>query len=256
MLIRGIKSRLNNSRGFTLMELIIVIAILAILVTMALLYYGNLTDDADRNALLNDLNAVNTGITMYKNTYKALPFTADTTVYLDAVIPAGITNDIPNALKEPNHVAVYEISAGNVNFMEMIRRTSFLLKPGSETGDVKGHGKVYYVESVSEIASGTAAGGTANTITIVDPTGQTADDFNGGVIYITGGTGAGQSRTITAYDGTTGVTVSPNWTTNPVTASSTYSIRPPVKKGDIVFLQSAATDSYMIKDADGNLIYK
>jgi len=77
------------------------------------------------------------------------------------------------------------------------------------------------------------------------------------VISITGGTGVGQSRTITNFVGGVNdtATVSPDWVTNPG-ATSTYEIRPPVKKGDLVFVQTAVTDRLIIKDENGNAIYK
>lgn len=69
--------------------------------------------------------------------------------------------------------------------------------------------------------SGTAQAGTATTITL-DATGSsTTDDlYQYAFIKIVAGTGAGQSRQISAYNGTTKVaTVSLNWTTTPSTDS-------------------------------------
>jgi DNA-binding beta-propeller fold protein YncE len=72
--------------------------------------------------------------------------------------------------------------------------------------------------------SGTSSG--ANTTTTLNDTTKsfTVDQFAGFTVDITGGSGQGQSRTITTNTATQ-LTVSPPWTTTP-TNSSTYQIRP------------------------------
>ena len=61
-----------------------------------------------------------------------------------------------------------------------------------------------------------AQAGAAGTITLDASAGATDETYTGGVIVLTGGTGAGQGRRITAYNGTTKVaTVDRNWATNP-----------------------------------------
>lgn len=70
---------------------------------------------------------------------------------------------------------------------------------------------------------GTAAGATTNTITLAAAASASNDTYNGQVVRIASGTGSGQARVITAYNGTTKVaTVSPAWSTIPTGA--TYSI--------------------------------
>lgn len=82
-----------------------------------------------------------------------------------------------------------------------------------------------FAESVLATAhSGTAAAGAANTITLAGTASAVDNAYRGMLIRITGGTGSGQQRIITAYNGTTKVaTVSPAWVTPP-TGTSTYSI--------------------------------
>jgi len=63
---------------------------------------------------------------------------------------------------------------------------------------------------------GTAAAGTANTITLDSGASAVDDYYNNLSVFITSGTGSGQLRTISDYVGSTKVaTVSVNWTTNP-----------------------------------------
>ncbi len=71
-----------------------------------------------------------------------------------------------------------------------------------------------------------AQAGTSSTITLVAGALATDDIHNGMLIAIREGTGNGQCRLITDYNGTTKVaTVSPNWTVTP-DATSEYSILP------------------------------
>jgi len=71
------------------------------------------------------------------------------------------------------------------------------------------------------VATNGAQAGGANTITLAVAGSSAIDDtYKGETIWIASGTGAGQARVITAYNGTTKVaTVSPNWVTNPAAAS-------------------------------------
>lgn len=72
--------------------------------------------------------------------------------------------------------------------------------------------------------SNTAQAGAAGSITL-DAAASAVDDFHKGKpIRTTGGTGSGQTRIVTAYNGTTKVaTITPNWTTTP-DATTTFTI--------------------------------
>jgi hypothetical protein len=73
---------------------------------------------------------------------------------------------------------------------------------------------------------GVATAGAAGTITMAATASATDDIYIGSVVYISTGTGAGQIRLITDYNGTTKVaTVSDNWTINPA-AGSVYKVLP------------------------------
>lgn len=78
---------------------------------------------------------------------------------------------------------------------------------------------------LTAVATGTAQAGAAGTITLTAGASATDNLYRGTRIITTGGTGAGQSRSITAYNGTTKVaTIFPNWITNPG-ADTTYEIQ-------------------------------
>ena len=73
---------------------------------------------------------------------------------------------------------------------------------------------------------GTAQAGAAGSITLATTASATNNTYIGSVVYISSGTGSGQIRLITAYNGTTKVaTVSDNWTTTPDN-TSIYKVLP------------------------------
>lgn len=71
----------------------------------------------------------------------------------------------------------------------------------------------------------TAASGGASAITLDSGATTTADYYNGCIIYIIGGTGAGQSRVITDYSTGRACTVHKAWATNP-SSDSVFIIMP------------------------------
>jgi len=77
---------------------------------------------------------------------------------------------------------------------------------------------------------GLCRGSSSSSITLdLDAGGaKNISDYNGSVIFITQGTGAGQEATISSYNPSTRVaTISGSWTTNPASGSSIYSIGRP-----------------------------
>jgi hypothetical protein len=76
------------------------------------------------------------------------------------------------------------------------------------------------------VRSNTAQAGASTSITLDASASSTTDYYDGCTVFITGGTGVGQYRLMTAYNGTTKVaTVTPAWATNPDN-TSTFAILP------------------------------
>lgn len=74
--------------------------------------------------------------------------------------------------------------------------------------------------------SNTAQAGGSTSITLDASASATTDFYRHALIYLTGGTGVGQYRLCTAYNGTTKVaTITPAWATNP-DATSTFAVIP------------------------------
>jgi hypothetical protein len=70
------------------------------------------------------------------------------------------------------------------------------------------------------VRSNTAQAGASTSITLDASASSVTNFYNNDLVYITGGTGAGQSRFITAYDGTTKVATVTAWATNPDNTST------------------------------------
>lgn len=76
------------------------------------------------------------------------------------------------------------------------------------------------------IRAATAQNGANGSITLDAGASSVTDFYKGTRIYLTAGTGAGQSRLCTAYNGTTKVaTIEPDWITNPGVAATNFAIR-------------------------------
>jgi hypothetical protein len=82
----------------------------------------------------------------------------------------------------------------------------------------------WYDNSGSATHRGTAQAGGASTVTLASGASATDDTYNNSTVTITGGTGIGQTRTITDYVGSSRVaTVDSAWTTTP-DSTSTYDV--------------------------------
>lgn len=98
---------------------------------------------------------------------------------------------------------------------------------------------------MGELRRSTAAAGAATTITL-DASASAVDDFyNGALIILVSGTGAGQFRTIADYVGATKVATVPTWSTNP-DATSVFIIRAATQPS--VTLAAGAVNAAAIAD--------
>lgn len=123
----------------------------------------------------------------------------------------------------------YAASAGDVD------TPGYLSYRCTATGADNFHG----MAQVLEIHDGTATAGSASTITLASGSSSTNDLYNGRYITVDQGTGAGQTRCITDYVGSTLVaTVSPSWTTAPASGS------------EYVFGESCQVDTIRIEGTD------
>jgi hypothetical protein len=87
---------------------------------------------------------------------------------------------------------------------------------------------------IQPVRSNTAQAGAAGTITLDASASATTDFYVGCWVYLTGGTGVGQARYVSAYNGTSKVaTITPNWATNPA-SDSTFAVLPAAAVNSVV----------------------
>lgn len=115
--------------------------------------------------------------------------------------------------------------------------TTFILQAETEIESI------YKTKFGNIESSGTATAGASGTITDAAKT-WTVDGYSGYVVWIDAGSGSGQYRGITANTATA-LTITPNWTTNPVSGSSTYKILKLGYKNDTV--DGSDTDTQFIE---------
>lgn len=107
----------------------------------------------------------------------------------------------------------------------LVVRHAELCVPGATNCDADVSGALYFQTSfcAAEQSAGTAQAGTANSITLSTSAGSTSNSYVGLMLHTLGGTGSGQFRQISAYNGATNVaTVNTNWTIVPDN-TTTYS---------------------------------
>ena len=93
-----LKLFMKNKKGFTLVELMVVVVILGILVAIAIPIYNNVTDDAKQKACDSNVKAIQAAVSMYQTANSgALPKQLEDLVpkYIEA-IPKCPVNDAEN----------------------------------------------------------------------------------------------------------------------------------------------------------------
>ena len=119
--------------------------------------------------------------------------------------------------------------------------------------------RVYDGTNVYEIINpititGIAQAGTGTSITLPDTCSAVDDKYNGYAVYISAGTGSGQSRVISDYVGATKVATVPNWDTAPDATSVIYITS--IVQGSVVTDETAKTKCYAPSYLDFNNEFK
>jgi hypothetical protein len=206
--------------------------------------YRNLWITGQRNSLVNFEIDVKENITKVHGGEAVLianqsNMLANGTIGAVAAVPAGetairIKNGTRQTIRDVDFVGTTGSSAPLIS----VECNSFApLNDSMIVAKCTGAGT--FVDLHPVYASGTASGGSSTQIQLAASHRFADNELNGMIVTITGGTGSGQSRTITDYTQSTNTAdVSPPWTTNP-TANSTYEVKSVIGTGNYVWLTTS-----------------
>jgi hypothetical protein len=110
----------------------------------------------------------------------------------------------------------YTVGVVPANVVQVNADPNLALGLGSFTNDYQSNQYVISPPGFNPLRTGTALAGASGSITLDSSSSAVTDFYAGTVVVLRSGTGSGQARLITAYNGTTKVaTITPNWATPP-----------------------------------------
>lgn len=142
---------MGQSRGFTLTEILIALAIVAVFITLPMLAYGNYMKKSRDLKRKNDISALQQSIEQYKANNGVYP---DDTDWMDTLVSGGY---IPDGLEDPKdgdsipgetgltYGYSYNVNASGTDYT----LTARLEGSGSDVGGGAGSGAAYYVSTPS-----------------------------------------------------------------------------------------------------------
>jgi len=97
-ILRLIQQSIKNNQGFTFVELLIVITILAILATLAVNTFKGVTPDAKKKAVMINFRTFETALEIYYMNYSQYPTNEEG---LPKLVSAGLIKNTKDALIDP-----------------------------------------------------------------------------------------------------------------------------------------------------------
>jgi len=250
-------ARKGTQRGFTLIELMVAVTISLLLLAGLGAMYANLSNTNNEMAKSNaQIESGRFSIQLLQSDIVHSGFWGGFTPQFDDQTMTGVPADVPTAVPDPcldynpaNWNAAYlnnllgisvqayehdSIPAACAAILTNVKADTDVLVvrhaetclPGAANCDPDVAGKLYFQTSFCDAEAGgyAQAGSTATTINMAANASATPNAYAGMTLRTVSGTGAGQTRAISAYDSATKIaTVSSAWTTTPDN-TTTYSI--------------------------------
>ena len=157
--------------------------------------------------------------------YVVASFTIEATAALRPTT-AGRTLAVDASNKAPATIAAGDLAANSVTASALATDAVAEIADGVWDEALSGHVTAGTAgQRIAIVRANTAQAGGATSITL-DASASAVDDFyNDNLLFITGGTGVGQARVISDYNGTTKVATVATWATNP-SSDSVFCIVP------------------------------
>jgi Tfp pilus assembly protein PilW len=241
----NISARAARSRGLSLIELMIAIAIGMVVVAALLALYLNVTRTNNEMAKMNrQIENGRFAIQLLQDDVVHAGFWGTYVPEFDDLTTVTVPLDGPTALPDPclaynpaNWTGVHlsnligipvqgdagtcALTSQQANTDVLVVRHAMNCVAGIGNCESDTAGRLYFQSSQCEKEmSALAQGGTSTTITLDKGASSTDGFYKGALVRIIDGLGAGQSATITAYNGSSKTaTVSPAWVTTPDNSS-------------------------------------
>ncbi len=111
-MLQRIRKSLKNKKGFTLVELIVVIAVLGILASLAVPKFVGIQDDAKEKVDAQNLKMIQNVVEIYRAENGELP---DTDTKMGKMVETYLNDEVPSPQEKEGYVFVMDNESGKIS---------------------------------------------------------------------------------------------------------------------------------------------